>query len=192
MILLRLFLTFLKIGAFAFGGGYGMIPMIRDEVLAHGWLTESQLLDFIAVSESTPGPIAVNMATFVGSSQGGLPGAVLATVGVILPAFLIILLITVLLKNLLKYAGVNAFLTGVRPVIAGLITATGITMLLTLLLHLNVWNAAIAWEWKPTVIFAVIALIAQGYRRLKKKKISPILLIVISAGLGILLYGLPI
>ena len=95
MIYLELFLTFLQVGAFSFGGGYGMISLIRERVLAHGWLCEEELLNMIAVAESTPGPIAVNMATFVGSSQGGFLGALLATIGVVLPSFIIILLISV-------------------------------------------------------------------------------------------------
>ena len=107
MIFVRLFLTFLKIGAVSFGGGYGMISLIREEVLSHGWLTEEQLLRFIAVSESTPGPIAVNMATFIGASQAGFMGALAATFGVVLPSFVVILLIAALLKKVMKYAGVQ-------------------------------------------------------------------------------------
>ena len=103
MIYLTLFLTFLEIGAVSFGGGYGMIPVIRDAVLSRGFLTEEQLMNFIAVAESTPGPIAVNLATFIGASQGGLLGAFLATLGVVLPAFLIILIVASVLKNLMKY-----------------------------------------------------------------------------------------
>ena len=116
-ILLRLFLTFFKIGLFTFGGGYAMIPLIRDECLANEWLSEGELLNFIAVSESTPGPVAVNMATFVGSSQAGVLGSLCATFGVILPSFIIILLIVAILKNVLQYAGVRATLSGVRPVV---------------------------------------------------------------------------
>ena len=93
MIYWELFLTFLKIGAVSFGGGYGMISLIRDDCLSKGWLTDGELLNFIAVSESTPGPIAVNMATFVGSSQGGFFGSLCATAGVVLPSFIIILLL---------------------------------------------------------------------------------------------------
>ncbi|MDO4387133.1 MAG: chromate transporter, partial [Clostridia bacterium] len=92
MIYLRLFLTFLMIGAVSFGGGYGMISLIRETVISNGWLTESELINFIAVSESTPGPLAVNMATFIGASQGGILGSLLATLGVVLPSFVIILL----------------------------------------------------------------------------------------------------
>ena len=130
MIYLRLFLTFLEIGAVSFGGGYGMISLIREKVLGYGWLTEEEFLSFIAVSESTPGPLAVNMATFIGSSQGGLPGALCATLGVVLPSFCIILLIAALMRNLLKYAGVNAALGGIRPAVVGLILGTALTMAL--------------------------------------------------------------
>ena len=109
MILLQLFWNFLVIGAVSFGGGYGMISLVRETVLGHGWLTESEFLSFIAVSESTPGPLAVNMATFIGASQAGLAGSFVATVGVVLPSFVIILLIAAALHSLMKYAGVNAF-----------------------------------------------------------------------------------
>ena len=99
MIYLQLFLNFLMIGALSFGGGYGMISLVRETVLRHGWLTEAEFLSFVAVSESTPGPLAINMATFIGSSQGGFPGALIATLGVVLPSFFIILLIAAVLKT---------------------------------------------------------------------------------------------
>jgi len=99
MIYLQLFLNFLMIGALSFGGGYGMISLVRETVLGHGWLTESEFLSFIAVSESTPGPLAVNMATFIGASQAGLAGSFVATVGVVLPSFVIILLIAAALHS---------------------------------------------------------------------------------------------
>ena len=127
MIYLKLFLTFFEIGAVSFGGGYGMVSLIREKVLLNGWLTEAGFLDIIAVSESTPGPLAVNMATFVGSSQAGFFGSVCATLGVVLPSFIIILLIAAALKGLMKYAGVQAFLSGVRPCVVALISATAIT-----------------------------------------------------------------
>lgn len=128
MILLQLFWNFLVIGAVSFGGGYGMISLVRETVLGHGWLTESEFLSFIAVSESTPGPLAVNMATFIGASQAGLAGSFAATVGVVLPSFVIILLIAAALHSLMKYAGVNAFLAGVRPCVVAMILATACTM----------------------------------------------------------------
>ena len=102
MIYLWLFLEFFKIGLFTFGGGYAMIPLIKEVVLKYEWLTEAQLIDFIGVCESTPGPIAINMATFVGSSQAGIAGAAIATLGVVLPSFIIILLVASILKKFIK------------------------------------------------------------------------------------------
>ncbi len=189
MIYLELFLTFLKIGVVSFGGGYGMIPLLTDEVLAHGWLSESQIMNYIAVSESTPGPVAINMATFIGSAKGGILGAFLATLGVVLPAFIIIFLIASVMKNFMKYKGVNAFLTGVRPVVVGLITATGIGLLLTVILSLENVYQPVGFDWKALVIFSVVAITYIVYKKLTKKSISAILLILISAGLGMLLYG---
>ena len=133
-LILDLFLTFLKIGAVSFGGGYGMIPMLTDEVISHGWLTETELMNFIAVSESTPGPIAINMATFIGSAKGGFLGALVATVGVVLPAFIIILTVAAIIKGLLQFAGVKGFLSGVRPVVVGLIIATGALLFATVVI----------------------------------------------------------
>lgn len=190
MILLDLFLTFLLIGAVSFGGGYGMISLVREQVLAHGWLTESEFLDMIAVSESTPGPLAVNMATFIGSSQAGFPGALVATLGVVLPAFLIILLIAAVLKNLLRYHGVEAFLSGVRPTVVGLILGTAVVLGLATLFSLGslrdtsgVTHDAGAF----LILFCLLALDAAS-RTWRGRAIAPILLILLSAVLGMLVY----
>lgn len=191
MILLDLFLTFLLIGAVSFGGGYGMISLVREQVLAHGWLTESEFLDMIAVSESTPGPLAVNMATFIGSSQAGFPGALVATLGVVLPAFLIILLIAAVLKNLLRYRGVEAFLSGVRPTVVGLILGTAVVLGLATLFSLGslrdtsgVTHDAGAF----LILFCLLALDAAS-RTWRGRAIAPILLILLSAVLGMLVYS---
>ena len=189
MIYLELFLTFLQIGAVSFGGGYAMISLIREKVLTHGWLTESELLNMIAVSESTPGPIAVNMATFVGSTQGGVLGAFLATLGVVLPSFFIILIIAALIRNLLKYRGVQAFLGGIRPAVVGLILATAFTMFLSTLLKFKCIGNTVTPDIKGLVIFAVILAVALVFKKIRKKPISPILLILISAGLGMAMYA---
>lgn len=192
MIYLQLFLTFLEIGAVSFGGGYGMISLIRERVLTYGWLQEDELLNMIAVSESTPGPIAINIATFVGSSQGGFFGALVATLGVVTPAFLIILLISALVSNLLRFAGVKAFLDGIRPCVIGLILATATTMLLGNLLNFSVISDAVTPDLKSIIIFSVIAASAFGYKLWKKRAPSPILLIVLSGILGVVLYGIGI
>ena len=159
MIYLKLFLTFLKIGAVSFGGGYGMIPLMREEVLGNGWLTEDTFINFIAVSESTPGPIAVNMATFIGSSQGGILGSFLATLGVVLPAFIIILLVSAVFKRLLKFAGVQATLGGIRPAVVGLIMATAVTMFISTIFNITTIGDKFVFDYKGLIIFAVIAIL---------------------------------
>ena len=190
MIYLELFLTFLQIGAFSFGGGYGMISLIREKVTAYGWLTEEEMLNMIAVSESTPGPIAVNMATFVGSSQGGFFGALLATLGVVLPSFILILIIAALIRNLLKYSGVKAFLGGIRPCVVGLILATSFTMLMSTVIGISNIGDTFTVDFKGIIIFALLIAIAVISKLVFKKKPSPILMIIISAGLGMLTYSL--
>lgn len=190
MIYLKLFLSFLEIGAFSFGGGYGMISLIREKVLAYGWLTEEELLNMIAVAESTPGPIAVNMATFVGSAQGGFLGALLATLGVVLPSFVLILIIATLIRNLLKYAGVKAFLGGIRPVVVGLILATAITMFMSTAIGFGSIGDTLAIDVRSIIIFAVLIAISVIAKLVFKKKPSPILMILLSAGLGMLTYAL--
>lgn len=192
MILLELFLTFFEIGALTFGGGYAMIPFVREQVLVHGWLTEEELLNMIAVSESTPGPIAVNMATFVGSEQAGILGSAAATLGVVLPSFIIILVISALLKNFLKYKGVGAFLSGVRPCVVSLILGTAITLFLSVLLGIGAGDFELNVDFIGIVIFALVAGISLIYKKKKGKKPSPILMIAISACLGMILYSLPI
>ena len=184
-----MFLTFFEIGLFTFGGGYAMIALIREKALAYGWLTEEELLNMIAVSESTPGPIAVNMATFVGSSQGGFLGAILATLGVVLPSFVIILLVATLLSQLLKYAGVKAVLKGIRPAIVGMILATAFTTALGVFAGLGALSSPPVIEWRMIAIFALICGAWYGWRKWKKATPSPVLLILLSGVLGVLFFG---
>ena len=191
MIYLELFLTFLQVGAVSFGGGYAMIPFVREQVLAHGWLSEEELLNMIAVSESTPGPIAVNMATFVGSEQAEILGSAAATLGVVLPSFIIILVISALLKNFLKYKGVKAFLSGVRPCVVALILGTAITLFLSVLLGIGAKDFDLNVDVRGIIIFAIVTILAFVLKKIKGKKPSPILMIVISAFLGIYFYSLP-
>lgn len=188
MIYLRLFLAFLKIGAVSFGGGYGMISLIRETVLQAGWLTEDELLSFIAVAESTPGPIAVNMATFIGSSQGGFLGAFLATLGVVLPSFLIILLISALATTLLKRASVRAILKAIRPCIVGMILATALIMLASTALGLRQLGDTVALDLRDLLLLALLTLTSLLFKRIRKRPISPILLILLSGGLGVMLF----
>lgn len=189
MIYAKLFLSFLMIGGLSFGGGYGMVSLVRETVLSNGWLTEGEFMNLIAVSESTPGPIAVNMATFIGSSQAGFMGSLLATLGVILPSFLILLLISSLLKNLMKYAGVNAFLSGVRPCVVAMILATSITMALSTLLGFREIKNGLVPDWRSIAVLIILIVIHITHKKIRRKTPAPILMIGISAVLGALLWG---
>lgn len=182
MIWLELFWGFLKVGLFAFGGAYGSIPLIRDVVLSYGWLSDEALTYMIAVSESTPGPIMVNLATYVGSSQAGLPGAILATAAVVLPSFLIILLLMAILKNAIKNKYVQAALQGLKPCMIGIVLATGIYMILKNCVPSN------KFDTRNVIVTAVLLLLLYGSKYVLKKKISPILLIIVSAVIGIAVF----
>jgi chromate transporter len=190
MIYLQLFLSFLQVGCFSFGGAYGAIPLIRDVVLSRGWLNDDMLTRMIAVSESTPGPIMVNMATYVGSTQAGLGGAAAATLAVVLPSFIIILIISALVRNFLKYKGVQAFLKGVRPCIVALILATAITMASGTLFSFTKLGDVFSSDIKGIIILAILVTISLIFKKIKKKKPSPILMILISAGLGMIFYSI--
>lgn len=186
MIYLELFLGFLKVGCFAFGGAYGAIPLIRDVVIQYGWLSNDKLTYMIAVSESTPGPIMVNLATYIGHDQGGLMGAVIATAAVILPSFVIILLITVLLKTALKNAYVQAVLRGLKPCVIGIVLATGIYMVIE-----NCFSVSPStFHIQALVITVFLIVFISGYRYLTNKKSSPITIIILSAIAGMIVYGI--
>lgn len=190
MIYLQLFFTFLKVGAFAFGGGYAMLSLIGDSVLKYGWMTEQELLNFVGVETVIPGPIAVNMATYVGYEQGGFLGALLATIGVVLPSFIIILIVVAFIKNLLKYPPVKTFIMSMRPALGGLISAVAVTMALTVFFGIDtVKNINFAFDWRTFVILAVVIAVPLIWKHLKKKEFSSILLVVISGVLGMVLFG---
>ena len=187
MIYLDLFIGFLKVGLFAFGGAYGAIPLIRDVVLSYGWISDEMLTYMIAVSESTPGPIMVNLATYVGSSQAGFWGALIATAAVVLPSFIIILLIMILLKKALKNPYVHAVLRGLKPCIIGIILATGVFMIL----QYSVGKpGAFSADLIAVLMTFALAVLYFGSRKVLKKGISPIGLIGISAVAGIIVYGI--
>jgi chromate transporter len=186
MIYLELLIGFLKVGFFAFGGAYGAIPLIRDVVLSYGWIGDDMLTYMIAVSESTPGPIMINLATYVGSSQAGLLGALIATSAVILPSFVIILVIMVLLKKILKNPWVQAVLRGLKPCIIGIILATGAYMILN---HCFTSLKDFSLDLTATLMTLGLSLVYFGSRKVLKKGISPIGLIGISAVAGMIVYA---
>lgn len=188
-IYLELFLVFLKIGAVSFGGGYGMISFIQQEVVSRGWLDYDTLWNYIAIAESTPGPIAVNIATFIGSNQAGFLGSLLATLGIVLPAFCIILIIATVFKNFAKNKYVKAAFEGITPVIWGLIISTGL-LLVVQCLYANYKNFEVAgtFNWHALIIFAIVGVTMIVYRLIKKKSMSPIATILVSAVAGMIYF----
>ena len=184
---MNLFLGFLKVGCFAFGGAYGAIPLIRDVVLSYGWLSDELLAYMIAVSESTPGPIMVNLATYIGSHQAGFWGAAVATLAVVLPSFVIILLVTALLKAFLKNRYVQAVLRGLKPCVIGIVLATGIYMVAS-----NCFGTIAAIRINAREIIITALLIGSMFvcRKRTGKKQSPISLMMLAAFLGMVIYAI--
>ena len=181
MIYFDLFLTFLKIGLFTFGGGYAMLPMIQEEVAAHGWLNQSELINFIAVSESTPGPFAVNIATFVGTRTGGIFGGLCATLGVILPSFVTILIVARCYQKFKSNKLVVGAMNGLKPAVVGLIAAALLSLSGTVFFPqgLSATVFGTAHFYVSLGIFAVAVVLAF-------KKLHPILIVLISAVIGII------
>lgn len=180
MILLDLFFSFFQIGLFTFGGGYAMLPMIRQQIAAHGWMTEQALIDFIAVSESTPGPFAINISTFVGMQTAGVAGAACATLGVVLPSFAVILVVAKIYDKFRKSLAVKGCMSGLKPAVVGLIAAATLSVAAAVFfpsgLTLSVFSGAEFYV--SAAIVAVCAVLAF-------KKVHPILLILLSAAVGV-------
>ncbi|QSX07365.1 chromate transporter [Sedimentibacter sp. zth1] len=189
MLYLDLLFTFFKIGLFTIGGGYAMIPLLQNELLSKGWATLDEIINFIAISESTPGPFAVNMATFVGVKMGGVLGAISTTLGVILPSLIIILIIAKYFDNFKDNFYAKSALSGLRPAVIGLLCSSVFTIFVNnfildshLLLSINTFLSAID-------IRGLIILIA-AYFTYNKFKIHPIKLVVICSVLGMIAYSI--
>jgi len=171
-ILLELFITFLKIGAFSFGGGYAMLPLIEEEVIqVHSWLTATEFIDILAISEMTPGPIAINSATFLGYKVSGIAGSVVSTIGVVLPSFIVMSIIVHFIYKFKNSPFVDWFFSGIRPVVLGLIASAAVTVAKSTFIDI-----------KSVIIAGLLFYIVTF------KKFNPILAIVLAGGLGILLY----
>lgn len=185
MIYWTLFLEFFKVGLFTIGGGYAMIPLIKEVVLSYGWMEESVFYDFIGVCESTPGPIAINMATYIGNTNGGILGAICSTLGVILPSVIIITLIAALLKNLTKSKWFKNTVEGIKPVVVGLILSTGVILVAKNLGYVTI--SEFVFNFKALIITVILVTIYYVYKVVRKKKFPVIPLILISAVLGIII-----
>ncbi|MBQ6317505.1 MAG: chromate transporter [Oscillospiraceae bacterium] len=188
MILLRLFWEFFKTGLFAVGGGMATLPFLYDMSARTGWFTQARLADMIAVSESTPGPIGVNMATYVGFETAGIPGAVVATLGLICPSIIIILLIARVLKQFRESKTVDAIFYGLRPCSIALIAAAGLLVARVTFLNQDAlaagFNPAELLRWKELLLAAVLLVLTRFVKPLKK--LHPVVVIALSAAVGIL------
>ncbi|MER2235295.1 MAG: chromate transporter [Candidatus Limivicinus sp.] len=189
MILLRLFWEFFKTGLFAVGGGMATLPFLYDMSARTGWFTEARLADMIAVSESTPGPIGVNMATYVGFETAGVSGAVVATLGLICPSVIIILMIARVLKQFRESKTVDAVFYGLRPCSIALIAAAGLLVARITFLNPSALadgvNFSELFRWKEIILAAVLLVMTRAVKPLKK--LHPVVFIAFSAAVGILL-----
>lgn len=180
MIYFELFYTFFMIGAFTFGGGYAMLPLIQEQVTVRGWIDTQSLVNFVAVSESTPGPFAINMATYVGSEMGGVFGAFCATLGVVLPSFVIILIVAKCYDKFRESQVVKGCMTGLKPAVVGLIANAILGVVVTVFFPVSISLTVL-----QTVSFYVSAGIFAVMVFLAFKKVHPIIIICLSAALGI-------
>ena len=186
LLYLRLFYEFFKTGLFAVGGGMATIPFLTDMSQRTGWFTAGQLADMIAVGESTPGPIGVNMATYVGFTTAGVPGAVIATVGLVTPSVIIILIVARFLQAFRQNRYVDAVFYGLRPCSVGLIAAAGMSVVVLSLLNTELFaatgNVADLFRWKCLILAAVLLVCTRWVP--KVKDLHPIVMILASAVVG--------
>lgn len=189
MIFFELFYTFFMIGLFTFGGGYAMIPMIQEQVVSKGWISQSALTDFIAVSEVTPGPFAINISTFVGNTVAGPFGAVLSTLGVVLPSLIIIIIVAMILNKFMKNRFVQGALNGVKPIVLALILSTALLLFIKVIFFGgNSLQSELQLDKRSLVLFIMLAGFLFIYYRVKKKNLGTIPLLGISALLGIIIF----
>ena len=190
MTLIRLFFEFLKIGLFSVGGGMATLPFLYDMSDKTGWFTYAQIADMLAVSESTPGPIGINMATYVGYTTAGIPGALAATIGTIIPGIALVLIITAILDKFRNNVYVEGAFYGLRPASVGLITAAGILVveiyLMNTALYQQTGSIADLFQWKAIVLAALLLVLTRWVK--KTKGLHPVYFIVFSAVVGIVFH----
>ena len=184
MIYLQLFFEFLKTGLFAVGGGLATLPFLNDMADRTGWFTRAQLADMLAVSESTPGPIGVNMATYVGFTTAGIPGAVIATLGLITPSVIVILIVAAFLRAFRDNKYVNSAFYGLRPASTAMVAAAGIGVALLTLVHTDKTFDLNYFNWPALALAAVVLVLTRWVK--PTKKLHPIVFIVASAVVGVI------
>ena len=183
MIFLQLFYEFFKSGLFAVGGGLATLPFLEDISQRTGWFTSAQLADMLAISESTPGPIGVNMATYVGFETAGILGSLCATVGLVMPSVILIILVSKVLEKFRSNTYVEAAFYGLRPASVALVASAGIGVAMTTLLNLSASGFAVL-RWRELVLAAVILVLTNFVP--KVKKFHPIVFIALAAAVGII------
>lgn len=184
MIYIKLFVSFLQIGLFSIGGGYAAIPLIQNQVVdINHWLTMTEFSDLITIAEMTPGPIAINSATFVGNRIGGIPGSLVATFGCVLPSFIIVLMLAYLYQKYKKISVVQGVLDGLRPAVVAMIASAGIAIL-----TLALWGEKGISINPSDINFVSVILFAAGLFVLRKWKVSPIYIMIGTGIAGIIVY----
>ena len=182
MLYLQLFWEFFKTGLFAVGGGLATLPFLQDMADRTGWFTHAQLADMLAVSESTPGPIGVNMATYVGFTTGGVPGALVATLGLVTPSVIVILIVAAFLKAFRDSKWVSGTFYGLRPASTALVAAAGISVVPVALLHGGETGLALL-NW-PALARAAVLLVFTNWVK-PTRNLHPIIFIGVSALIGV-------
>ena len=182
MTLLRLFYSFLQIGLFSVGGGYAAIPLIQSQTVdIHHWLTPEQFMDLAAIAEMTPGPIAVNGATFVGLRAAGIPGAVIATLGCITPSLIIVSMLAYIYRKYKELPVLRSTLAGLRPAVVALIFSAGVNMLIQIVFGARDQIAFSNVRWASLILFIAAFVV------LRKCKWNPILVIGMCGVIGLIL-----
>jgi chromate transporter len=182
---LELFWSFFQVGLFSFGGGYAALPLIQQQVLEfHSWLTPTEFMDILTISQMTPGPIAINTSTFVGTKVAGIPGAITATVGCVTPSCIIVLILATLYYKYKGLSMVQGIIKGLRPAVVALIASAGLSILLTALFNKNLFQVRLAdLNWIAAAIFLSSLFL------LRKFKMNPIHVMLLAGIAGVIIYG---
>lgn len=185
MIYLQLFWSFFQVGLFSFGGGYAALPLIQQQVLEyHSWLTSTEFMDILTISQMTPGPIAINASTFVGTKVAGIPGAIIATVGCVTPSCIIVLTLATLYYKYKGLSMVQGIIKGLRPAVVALIASAGLSILLTALFNKEAFPLQLVdLNWIAAVLFVLSLFL------LRKFKLNPIFVMLLAGIAGIIIYG---
>ena len=190
MIFFELFYTFFLIGLFTFGGGYAMIPMIQEQVVGKGWISADALTDFIAISEVTPGPFALNISTFVGNTVAGPFGAICSTIGVILPSLIIIIIVAMIMKKFITNKYVQGGLNGVKPIVLALILSTALLMFVKIIFFKGQsLQSEFSFDRKSLMLLITLVIYTIIYKFINKKSLNPIKLLGLSALMGLILFS---